>query len=86
MFIYGIIDKVQSASSMRIEKVDTAFCKGGEGPLWDPTERALYFIDNFGKKAHRYHPATGETQTWDMPDSWKRCFGRLAAGEHLHLQ
>ena len=53
---------------MRIEKVDTACCLGGEGPLWDSAEQALYFIDNFGKKAHRYHPATGETRTWEMPD------------------
>lgn len=53
---------------MRIEQVNTARCVGGEGPLWDPQEQALYFIDNFGQKVHRYHPATDATRTWEMPD------------------
>ena len=56
------------AKSMRIGKVNTAFCEGGESPLWDASEQALYFIDNFGKKAHRYQPDIGETRTWDMPE------------------
>jgi L-arabinonolactonase len=71
---------------MQIEKVDTAYCKGGEGPLWDPTEQALYFIDNFGKKAHRYHPATGETRTWDMPDIITAFALRAGGGAVLTLR
>jgi L-arabinonolactonase len=35
--------------------------------LWDRAEQALYFIDNFGRKLHRYKPAAASTRTWDMP-------------------
>jgi sugar lactone lactonase YvrE len=52
---------------MRISRVETARCQGGESPLWDPAEQALYFIDNTGQKVHRHDPATGATRTWDMP-------------------
>lgn len=52
---------------MDIIRLDTPRCRGGEGPLWDPDEQALYFIDNTGQKVHRYDPATGETRSWDTP-------------------
>lgn len=52
---------------MRIARVETRRCTGGEGPLWDPAEQALYFIDNAGQKVHRYDPAVGTTRSWDMP-------------------
>jgi sugar lactone lactonase YvrE len=52
---------------MRISRVDTAHCQGGENPLWDVAEQALYFIDNTGRKVHRFDPATGQTRSWDMP-------------------
>ena len=53
---------------MRIEKINTAFCHGGESPLWDETEQALYFIDNSGQKVHRYTPADDETVSWEVPE------------------
>ncbi len=53
---------------MRIARVETRRCAGGEGPLWDPAEQALYFIDNSGQKVHRYDPAGGTTRSWDMPN------------------
>jgi L-arabinonolactonase len=52
---------------MRIARVETCRCAGGEGPLWDPVNQALYFIDNSGQKVHRYDVATGRTRSWDMP-------------------
>lgn len=52
---------------MYITRVDTARCRGGESPLWDVAEQALYFIDNTGMKIHRFLPGTGTTQSWDMP-------------------
>jgi L-arabinonolactonase len=52
---------------MRIARLDTRRCAGGEGPLWDPLEQALYFIDNFGQKVHRYDSAAGTTRSWDVP-------------------
>jgi L-arabinonolactonase len=53
---------------MQIQRVETAWCEGGESALWDCEDQALYFIDNFGKKVHRHQPDAGETRTWDMPD------------------
>jgi sugar lactone lactonase YvrE len=53
---------------MRIARVDTVRCRGGENPLWDVEEQTLYFIDNTGKKAHRLDPSSGRTQTWEFPD------------------
>ena len=53
--------------TLRIEPIDTARCRGGENPLWDVRRQCLYFIDNSGRKAHRYDPASGRTQSWDFP-------------------
>lgn len=52
---------------MHIERVKTVRCRGGENPLWDVAEQALYFIDNSGMKAHRFDPSNGETRTWELP-------------------
>jgi sugar lactone lactonase YvrE len=51
----------------RISRIETSRCLGGEGPLWDVAEQALYFIDNTGRKAHRHDPAAGTTRTWELP-------------------
>lgn len=51
---------------MRISRVDTVRCRGGENPLWDIEEQALYFIDNTGRKAHRLDPSNGRTRTWEF--------------------
>jgi L-arabinonolactonase len=53
---------------LNISKIDTPQCMVGEGPVWDVAEQALYFIDILGKKVLRFHPATGETRSWDVPD------------------
>lgn len=53
---------------MNISKINTPLCMVGEGPVWDVAEQALYFIDILGKKVLRFHPASGETRTWDVPD------------------
>jgi L-arabinonolactonase len=52
---------------MRIEKVAATRCDGGENPLWDVAEQALYYIDNALPQIHRFDPATGETRSWPMP-------------------
>jgi sugar lactone lactonase YvrE len=53
---------------MKISQIDTPLCMIGEGPVWDVAEQALYFIDILGKKVLRFHPASGETRDWDVPD------------------
>ena len=40
----------------------------GEGPVWDPRDRALWFVDIKNKKVHRYDPATREQRSWDAPE------------------
>ncbi|MET0365372.1 MAG: SMP-30/gluconolactonase/LRE family protein [Sphingobium sp.] len=35
----------------------------GEGPMWLPTEQALYYVDIKGGAVHRHHPATGGHET-----------------------
>ena len=52
---------------MRITRVETPRCLGGESPLWDPAAQALYFIDNTGRKIHRYEVASGVTRSWEVP-------------------
>jgi xylono-1,5-lactonase len=40
----------------------------GEGPIWLPDERALYFVDIKARHIHRFSGVTGDTQTWRAPD------------------
>jgi sugar lactone lactonase YvrE len=40
----------------------------GESPLWHPGERRLYWVDIQGKKVHRFDPASGHNETFDLPD------------------
>jgi L-arabinonolactonase len=53
---------------VKISQVETQRCIIGEGPVWDVAEQALYFIDILGKKVLRFDPASGQTQTWDVPE------------------
>ncbi len=39
----------------------------GEGPVWVARERALWFVDIKGHKAHRFDPASGNHQSYDAP-------------------
>ena len=37
----------------------------GEGPLWSPGEQSLYWVDIYGQRIHRLHPATSEHQVFE---------------------
>jgi L-arabinonolactonase len=52
---------------MNIERLGTARCQLGEGPVWDVLEQALYFVDTLGGQIHRYDPATGASKRWNIP-------------------
>jgi sugar lactone lactonase YvrE len=40
----------------------------GESPLWHPQESRLYWVDIQGKKVHRFDPASGWNETFNLPD------------------
>jgi L-arabinonolactonase len=52
---------------MNITRVGSVQCKVGEGPLWDVTEQALYFIDLLDCRVWRYRPASGLFRNWKVP-------------------
>lgn len=51
-----------------IECVVDAKAALGEGPLWDPCEGVLWWLDIKGHDIHRFNPATGEDRTWKTPE------------------
>jgi len=56
----------------------------GECPLWHPLESMLYWIDIAGCAVHRFDPATGDRQVWNLPAepgciAWRRAGGIVVA-------
>jgi sugar lactone lactonase YvrE len=41
----------------------------GESPVWHPKDQTLYWIDIQRQQIHRYHPATGQNETFDLPET-----------------
>ena len=44
-------------------------CKNwlGEGPIWDPVEGVLYWVDMLEQEIWRFEPSSGKTKTWKLP-------------------
>ncbi len=40
----------------------------GEGPVWCPVGKVLYWLDIRGKRIWRHHPASGKTENWSTPE------------------
>ncbi len=40
----------------------------GEGPLWDPQTRVLYWVDIKRREIHRFDPASGSDEKWSTPE------------------
>jgi sugar lactone lactonase YvrE len=51
----------------------------GESPVWHEQEQSLYWVDIQGKQIHRFHPASGQNQTFDLPEI-VTCIALRAAG------
>ena len=50
---------------MKPEVVVHCACHTGEGPLWHPEERRLYWVDIPNANLFRHDPETGDTRTYD---------------------
>ena len=42
-------------------------CELGEGPIWSPAEKALWFVDIKRSTIYRHAPLTGEGRRWAAP-------------------
>jgi len=51
----------------------------GESPVWHEQEQSLYWIDIQGKHIHRFHPGSGQNETFDLPEI-VTCIALRAAG------
>jgi L-arabinonolactonase len=38
-----------------------------EGPVWDPEDGVLYWVNIKAREIHRYDPATGKDRQWKTP-------------------
>lgn len=52
----------------------------GEGPVWLPEEKALYWVDIKGELIHRFHPGSGRQDTWSTPAPIGTLVPRRAGG------
>ena len=58
----------------------------GESPVWSPGEQALYWVDITGQKIHRFHPATGASKTFHLPEPVTALALRAKGGLVLSLR
>lgn len=52
----------------------------GEGPVWSQAERALYWVDILGRKIHRFYPATGSSDVFDVSSPVTLLASRASGG------
>jgi len=50
-----------------IECVLDCHAELGEGPVWDPEEQVLYWVNIKDHEIHRFDPATGKDSFWTAP-------------------
>ena len=51
---------------MEIERIGNLRCGVGEGPVWDPLDGVLYFVDSLAPAVFRHDPATGAIERRDL--------------------
>ena len=62
------------AAANEVVCVVDASAELGEGTLWDPRAAVLWWIDIWGRRIHRYNPATCQNDTWETP-AYPGCLG-----------
>ena len=63
---------------MKVSVLDEARCHLGEGPVWDPSVEALYWVDSYGPTLYRNDFLSGRTRSWTLPG---KAVGSLAPRE-----
>src|SRR5277367_1627148 len=58
----------------------------GESPVWHSEEQSLYWVDIQSRQIHRFYPATGSNQTFDLPEIVTCIALRSAGGLVLTLK
>ncbi len=54
------------AEPIEVELLVDARAIVGEGPIWDPRDNRLIWVDIMGHKVHRYDPASGQDEAFDV--------------------
>ena len=52
---------------IEIERLGVADDQLGEGPLWDPVDHVLYWVDIKGRAVRRLDSSSGAVESWPMP-------------------
>jgi sugar lactone lactonase YvrE len=74
---------------IQIEPISNIRTQWGEGPVW--WQGALYFVDIEGRRVHRFDPADGSENSWDVGQRVgtvvpRESGGLVIAGDHgLHF-
>ena len=58
----------------------------GEGPLWDPESRRLYWVDTYAPALHSVDDRGGDMKTWPMPEHIGACALRRNGGAVVALR
>jgi len=53
--------------AITIEHISGVKNQLGEGPVWDVTEKVLYWIDGHAPAIYRLEPKTNEIKSWKVP-------------------
>jgi sugar lactone lactonase YvrE len=54
------------APAGEVSLVLDARCQLGEGPVWDPVGRCVYFVDILRGHVHRFDPVTGASRAYPI--------------------
>ncbi len=70
----------------QLEQLTTTPATLGEGPCWHAAEQVLYWVDIWGKALHRFDPASGEDQQWEIGQMIGTVAPRASGGLLLGLE
>src|SRR5438874_189522 len=68
------------------ELVLDAHAQVGEGPIWEPRDQALIWVDILRNTVHRFDPASGRNRSWDVGQSVGAAASRQGGGMVLAVE